>query len=58
LRAKKAKEDLEEFLLHNDRITSTLKYYRCDEMFSDATVWSSVPENDRREIFLEAICIL
>ena len=55
LRAKKAKEDLEEFLLHNDRITSTLKYYRCDEMFSDATVWSSVPENDRREIFLEAM---
>merc|ERR1712141_361118 len=50
LRAKKAKEDLEEFLLHNDRITSTLKYYRCDEMFSDATVWSSIPENDRSEI--------
>ena len=55
LRAKKAKEDLEEFLLHNSRISSTLKYYRCDEMFSETTVWSAVPENDRREIFLEAM---
>ena len=55
LRAKKAKEDLEEFLLHNSRISSTLKYYRCDEMFSETTVWSVVPENDRREIFLEAM---
>ena len=55
LRAKKAKEDLEEFFLHNDRITSTLKYYRCEEMFNDIEVWSSVPENDRREIFLEAM---
>merc|ERR1712018_1078291 len=55
LRAKKAKEDLEEFLLHNDRITSILKYYRCDEMFGDSVVWSTVPENDRREIFLESM---
>ena len=55
LRAKKAKEDCEEFLLHNDRITSILKYYKCDEMFGDSTIWSIVPENDRREIFLEAM---
>merc|ERR1712043_130377 len=55
LRAKKAEEDLEEFLLHNSRISSTLKYYRCDEMFSETTTWAAVPENDRREIFLEAM---
>jgi pre-mRNA-processing factor 40 len=28
LKVKKAKEDLEEFLLNNDRITSSFKYYR------------------------------
>ncbi len=28
LRVKKAKEDFEEFLMNNDRINSTIKYYR------------------------------
>ncbi len=28
LRSKKAKEDFEEFLMHNNRITSSTKYYR------------------------------
>merc|ERR1712025_34843 len=29
LKAKKSKEDLEDFLMNNDRITSTMKYFRC-----------------------------
>ena len=33
LRAKKAKEDLEEYLMVNPRMTSLTKYYRCEEMF-------------------------
>lgn len=28
LRQKKAKEDFEDFLMNNDRITSSMKYYR------------------------------
>ena len=30
LKAKKNKEDLEEFLMNNDRVTSTMKYFRYD----------------------------
>lgn len=33
LRAKKAKEDLEEYLMNNPRMTSLTKYYRCEEMY-------------------------
>ena len=44
LKAKKAKEDLEGFLLNNDRINSSLKYYRCDEQFAEMPVWNTVPE--------------
>jgi pre-mRNA-processing factor 40 len=51
LRAKKNKEDLEEFLMNNDRITSTMKYFRCEETFGDLTVWKNVPETERREVF-------
>lgn len=38
LKAKRSKEQLEEFLLKTDRITSTTKYYRCDEMFMSLEV--------------------
>lgn len=38
LRAKKAKEDLEHFLLNNERMSSTIKYYRCHEMFQHLEV--------------------
>ena len=38
LKAKKAKEDLEAFLLHNDKINSYMKYYKVDEMFSHMPV--------------------
>ncbi len=55
LRAKKNKEDLEEFLMNNDRITSTLKYFRCEEMFGNESVWKSVPEADRRELFSDTM---
>ncbi|XP_037047994.1 pre-mRNA-processing factor 40 homolog A isoform X2 [Bradysia coprophila] len=55
LRAKKAKEDLEKFLMSCDKITSATKYYRCDEMFSSQKFWSSVPESDRRDIYEDCI---
>lgn len=51
LRAKRNKEQLEEFLLSSDKITSHTKYYRCDEMFGNLELWQSVPDGDRRDIF-------
>ncbi|TRY62941.1 hypothetical protein TCAL_10884 [Tigriopus californicus] len=53
LRLKKAKEDFEDFLMNNDRISSTIKYFRLETMFGDLAIWKGVPENERREIYLD-----
>ncbi|XP_034238603.1 pre-mRNA-processing factor 40 homolog A [Thrips palmi] len=55
LRAKKAKEDLEEYLMNNPRMTSLTKYYRCEEMYGVLDVWKNVSENDRRDIYEDVI---
>ncbi|XP_046388008.1 pre-mRNA-processing factor 40 homolog B [Ischnura elegans] len=55
-RAKKAREDLEEFLMHNDRMTSSTKYFRCEEMFGQLDVWRNVlEESDRRDIYEDVV---
>lgn len=38
MRAKKAKEDLEEFLMSTDKMTSSTRYYRCQEIFGEMEV--------------------
>ncbi|KAF0288824.1 Pre-mRNA-processing factor 40 B [Amphibalanus amphitrite] len=58
LRAKKAKEDLEEFLLSGDRITSMTKYYKCEEMFVDMDIWKNVPDHERRDIYEDVVFTL
>lgn len=55
LRAKKAKADLEEFLMNNERMNSTLKYYKCEEIFGGLEVWDTVPEADRRDIHEDVV---
>lgn len=54
-RLKKAKEDLEQFLLINDRMLSTTKYYKCEEMFGNLEVWRAVGDSDRRDIYEDVI---
>ncbi|XP_065211414.1 pre-mRNA-processing factor 40 homolog B isoform X2 [Planococcus citri] len=51
LRAKKAKEDLEEFLMTSERMNSTIRYYRCQEMFGNLEIWTNVSDSDRRDIY-------
>lgn len=41
-KVKKAKEDLEKFLLENEKMTSITKYYRCEELFGSLEVWRKV----------------
>uniref|UniRef100_A0A0A9Z7G3 Pre-mRNA-processing factor 40 B n=1 Tax=Lygus hesperus TaxID=30085 RepID=A0A0A9Z7G3_LYGHE len=59
-RAKKAKEDLEQFFMTNEKMSSTLsldpmfRYYRCQEMFGHLDVWKNVSDSDRREIYDDA----
>nr|CAG4651818.1 EOG090X064W [Triops cancriformis] len=55
IRAKKAKEDLEHFLIHSPQLTSLMKYYKCQELFGQLEVWKVVPENERREIYQDAM---
>lgn len=54
-RLKKAKEDLEAFMLEPDRMTSTTKYYKCEEMYGNLEVWRSVGDSDRRDIYEDVV---
>lgn len=55
LKAKKSRENLEKFLMSHEKIDSTTKYYRCEEMFANMDVWKAVPEPDRRDIYDDCI---
>lgn len=55
LRAKRAKEELEKFLMASDQMNSLMKYYRCDEVFGTLDVWRTVPEQDRRDIYEDCV---
>ncbi|XP_021948994.1 pre-mRNA-processing factor 40 homolog A isoform X1 [Folsomia candida] len=57
-KVKKAKEELEKFLLENDKMTSITKYYRCEELFGTMDIWRKVPDADRRDIYEDAIQLL
>ena len=36
-------------------MSSTIKYYKCEEIFSDLPLWKSVSEVERREIFSDVV---
>ncbi|KAL4715590.1 hypothetical protein ACJJTC_009216 [Scirpophaga incertulas] len=55
LKTKKNRENLEEFLLTCDRVTSLTKYYKCEEMFNNLEIWKCVPDSDRRDIYEDCI---
>lgn len=58
LKAKKSKEQLEEFLMNCDKITSTTKYYKCDEFFANTEIWTNVSDGDRRDIYEDVLFAL
>merc|ERR1719285_1297266 len=55
LLAIKNKADLEQFLMSTERMASSVKYYRCEEIFMDIPLWKSVPDQERREIYADVI---
>lgn len=55
LRAKKAKEELERFLMSSDKMNSQMKYYKCEEVFANNRIWNAVPHQDRRDIYEDCI---
>ncbi|KAL7075366.1 hypothetical protein ACQ4LE_005352 [Meloidogyne hapla] len=48
---KKAKENLEEWLMSNVRMKPTLRYHKAEKYFADEQLWRSVSDVERREIF-------
>lgn len=58
LKAKKAKEDLEQFLHKHEKMTSTTRYRKAEQMFSDNEVWRAVPERERKELYDDVVFFL
>ncbi|CAN8020805.1 unnamed protein product [Ixodes persulcatus] len=58
LRAKKAKEDLEQFLQSHEKMTSTTRYRKAEQMFSDVDTWKAVPERERKELYEDVLFFL
>ena len=55
LAAIKSKEDLEKFLMTTDRMNSSVKYYRCEEIFAELPLWKQVQDADRRDIYADVV---
>lgn len=51
LAIRKAKEDLEKWLLIHPRMKCSLRYHKAEKVFSSEPLWRSVSESERREIF-------
>uniref|UniRef100_A0A6I8R050 Pre-mRNA-processing factor 40 homolog A n=1 Tax=Xenopus tropicalis TaxID=8364 RepID=A0A6I8R050_XENTR len=58
LRAKEAKEKLQRFLEQHEKMTSTTRYRKAEQMFGEQEVWSVVPERDRKEIYDDVLFFL
>ncbi|KAM4797034.1 pre-mRNA-processing factor 40 homolog B isoform 3-T3 [Rhinophrynus dorsalis] len=58
LRAKEAKEKLQRFLEQHEKMTSTTRYRKAEQMFGEVEVWSVVPERDRKEIYDDVLFFL
>ncbi len=36
-------------------MSSTIKFYKCEEIFGELPLWKSVPETERKEIFNDVL---
>ncbi|GFS37335.1 pre-mRNA-processing factor 40 homolog B [Nephila pilipes] len=55
LKAKKAKEELEIFLQNCDKMHSSIRYRKAQEIFGDLEVWRAVPDRDRKEVYDDVV---
>ncbi|UYV61633.1 PRPF40A [Cordylochernes scorpioides] len=58
LKAKKAKEDLEHFLQNHEKMNSSIRFKKAEQMFGDLEVWKSVPEKERKEFYQDVTFML
>ncbi|KAJ3591620.1 hypothetical protein NHX12_006753 [Muraenolepis orangiensis] len=58
IKYKESKETYQRFLENHDKMTSTTRYKKAEQMFMDQEVWSCVPERDRLEIYEDVLFYL
>ncbi|XP_041924901.1 pre-mRNA-processing factor 40 homolog A isoform X2 [Alosa sapidissima] len=58
IKYKESKETFQRFLENHDKMTSTTRYKKAEQMFGEQEVWSTVPERDRLEIYEDVLFYL
>ncbi|MEQ2171568.1 PRP40 pre-mRNA processing factor 40 [Goodea atripinnis] len=58
IKYKESKEKFQRFLENHEKMTSTTRYKKAEQMFSELEVWSCVPERDRLEIYEDVLFYL
>uniref|UniRef100_A0A9J8A8I8 Pre-mRNA-processing factor 40 homolog A n=1 Tax=Cyprinus carpio carpio TaxID=630221 RepID=A0A9J8A8I8_CYPCA len=58
IKYKESKETFQRFLENHEKMTSTTRYKKAEQMFGDQEVWSCVPERDRQEIYEDVLFYL
>ncbi|MEE6489293.1 hypothetical protein FKM82_015527 [Ascaphus truei] len=55
---KEAKESFQRFLENHDKMTSTTRYKKAEQMFNENEVWNAISERDRLEIYEDVMFFL
>ncbi|KAM9306006.1 pre-mRNA-processing factor 40 homolog A [Gastrophryne carolinensis] len=58
LKYKEAKEAYQRFLENHDKMTSTTRYKKAEQMFNELDVWNAISERDRLEIYEDVLFYL
>uniref|UniRef100_A0A3B4EW03 Pre-mRNA-processing factor 40 homolog A n=1 Tax=Pundamilia nyererei TaxID=303518 RepID=A0A3B4EW03_9CICH len=58
IKYKESKETFQRFLENHEKMTSTTRYRKAEQMFGELEVWSCVPERDRLEIYEDVLFYL
>uniref|UniRef100_A0A672HQS1 Pre-mRNA-processing factor 40 homolog A n=1 Tax=Salarias fasciatus TaxID=181472 RepID=A0A672HQS1_SALFA len=58
IKYKESKETFQRFLENHEKMTSTTRYKKAEQMFCELEVWSCVPERDRLEIYEDVLFYL
>ncbi|XP_005049800.1 PREDICTED: pre-mRNA-processing factor 40 homolog A [Ficedula albicollis] len=55
---KEAKESFQRFLENHEKMTSTTRYKKAEQMFGEMEVWNAISERDRLEIYEDVLFFL
>uniref|UniRef100_A0A670YLF1 Pre-mRNA-processing factor 40 homolog A n=1 Tax=Pseudonaja textilis TaxID=8673 RepID=A0A670YLF1_PSETE len=58
LKYKEAKESFQRFLENHEKMTSTTRYKKAEQMFGELEVWNAISERDRLEIYEDVLFFL